>query len=93
LCRVRGDLDQAAAHHRQALEASREIGSAWIEAHSLAGLARCDLAIGHTDEARIGLDRAREIFHRIGAVEAAEVVVELAALDPPPAGGTGGGVD
>ncbi|MET8538142.1 tetratricopeptide repeat protein [Streptomyces sp. NPDC005065] len=83
LCRLRGDLDQAEAHHRQALESAREIGSAWIEAHALAGLARCALATGHTRDARAGLDQAREIFHRIGAAEADEVAAELAALDPP----------
>ena len=36
------------AHHQQALELARAIGSALGEAHTLAGLSRCATAVGHT---------------------------------------------
>ena len=80
LHRVRGDLDAAGSCHREALEKARRIGSAWDEAHALAGLARCDLAAGHAAAAQDGLAQALEIFRRIGAAETADVSAELAAL-------------
>jgi hypothetical protein len=49
------------------------------EAHALAGLGRCALADGHTDEAADMLRQALEIFRRIGAAEAAGVSAELDA--------------
>jgi tetratricopeptide (TPR) repeat protein len=65
LCRARGDLDEAQAHHQHSLAISREIGSAWDEAHALAGLARCDLARGRSDLARTGLAEALAVNRRI----------------------------
>ena len=56
---ARGDLDRAAAFHRQALELARRIGSSWDEAHALAGLGRCDLATGQTGDAKARLARHR----------------------------------
>jgi tetratricopeptide (TPR) repeat protein/transcriptional regulator with XRE-family HTH domain len=85
LYRVRGDLQQARAAHEQALDLAREIGIAWDEAHALAGLARCALAAGRPAEAGGQLTRALEIFQRIGAAEAADVLAEVEAL-PGPAG-------
>jgi hypothetical protein len=56
------------------------IGSAWDEAHALAGLGRCALASDDAAEAQANLRQAQEIFQRIGAAEAAEVSAELDAL-------------
>lgn len=80
LHRVCGDLRQAGSCHQQALDLSRQIGTAWDEAHALAGLGRCALAVGHTATAEDMLRQALEIFQRIGAAEAAEVSAELQAL-------------
>jgi tetratricopeptide (TPR) repeat protein/transcriptional regulator with XRE-family HTH domain len=80
LHRVRGDLRQAGSCHQQALDLARQIGSAWDEAHALAGLARCALAAGHAAEAADLLRQALEIFQRIGAAEAADLSAELRAL-------------
>jgi tetratricopeptide (TPR) repeat protein len=80
LHRVRGDPDQAGTYHRQALELAREIDSPWDEAHALAGLARCALAIGRTADAAAGLRQAHQIFQRIGAAEATGVAAELGTL-------------
>ena len=66
--------------HQQALEQARAIASPWTEAHALAGLGRCALAAGHTDEAADMLRQALEIFQRIDAAEAAGVSAELDAV-------------
>jgi tetratricopeptide (TPR) repeat protein len=80
LHRVSGDLAQADVCHQQALGLARAIGSPWDEAHALAGLGRCALAVGRTAEADDKLRQALEIFQRIGAAEAADVAAELDAL-------------
>ena len=80
LHRVCGDLRQAGSCHQQALDLARQIGSAWDEAHALAGLGRCALAAGHTAKAADMLRQALEIFQRTGAAEAADVARELGAL-------------
>jgi class 3 adenylate cyclase/tetratricopeptide (TPR) repeat protein len=89
LRRVCGDLSQAASYHQQALDLAREIGSSWDEAHALAGLGRCLLAVDRADRAdradRIDegedmLRQALKIFQRMGAAETAEVSAELQAL-------------
>ena len=79
LHRVSGDLAQAKGCHQQALELARAIASPSTEARALAGLGRCALAAGHTDEAAEMLRQALEIFQRIGAAEAADVSAELDA--------------
>lgn len=48
----------------------------------MAGLARCDLALCHADEARAGLQRALDIFLRIGAAEAVVIAIELRTDHP-----------
>jgi tetratricopeptide (TPR) repeat protein len=80
LHRVRGDLDQAEAYHRQALDLAREIANSGDEAYALAGLARCALAAGRTADAQADLQQAQEIFQRIGAAEVTSVAAELDAL-------------
>ena len=65
--------------HQQALEQARAIASPLTEAHALAGLGRCALAAGHTEQAADMLRKALEIFERIGAAEAADVSAELDA--------------
>jgi tetratricopeptide (TPR) repeat protein/transcriptional regulator with XRE-family HTH domain len=80
LRRVRGDLSRAWACHWQALDLAREIGSSLDEAKALAGLSRCALAGGLGAEAADQLERALEIFLRIGAAEATELAAELDAM-------------
>jgi tetratricopeptide (TPR) repeat protein len=80
LHRVRGDLDRAETCHRQALEAAREVDSYRDEAIALAGLGRCARAAGRMADAKASLEEARDIFQRIGTVEAAEVTAEVDAL-------------
>jgi tetratricopeptide (TPR) repeat protein len=77
---VRGDLSEARSYHRQSLDLARQIGSAWDEAHALAGLGRCLLATGGSSEGEDLLRQALEIFQRIGAAETADVTAELQAL-------------
>ena len=84
LHRVRGDLDQASACHRQALHLARQIGSSQDEACALAGLGRCALAAGQATQAGALLRQALEIFQRIGAAEAPDLLAELGALTGPP---------
>jgi hypothetical protein len=76
-----GDNPAAAQAHGQALDLARAIASSWDEAHALAGLGRCALAADRTAEARPLLQQALEIFRRIGAAEAPDLLAELAALD------------
>jgi hypothetical protein len=59
---------------------AREIGNSGNEAQALAGLGRCALAAGRSSGAAHRLQQAREIYHRIGRAEAAEVAAELAEL-------------
>jgi tetratricopeptide (TPR) repeat protein/transcriptional regulator with XRE-family HTH domain len=84
LHRVSGDLARAEGCHQQALDLAGALASSWDEAHALAGLGRCALAAGHATQAEILLRQALEIFHRIGAAEAPDLVAELDALTGPP---------
>ncbi len=81
LHRLRGDLGLARQSHQQALELSREIDSAWREAHALAGLGRC-ARDGDAAAAQALLRHAAEIFQRIGAGETTGLRAELDALTP-----------
>ena len=86
LHRATGDLAQATECHQQALEQARAIASPDTEAHALAGLGRCALAVGHATQAEALLRQALEIFQRIGSAEAPDLLAELDALaGPPPA--------
>jgi tetratricopeptide (TPR) repeat protein len=76
-----GDLDQAAAFHREALDLSRALDNTFNEAVAVAGLGRCAWAAGRREDAEAALSQALEIFQRIGAAEAAEVSAELAELE------------
>jgi len=84
LHRVSSDLAQAEGCHQQALGLARAIASSWGEAHALAGLGRCALDVGHTTQAEVLLRQALEIFQRIGAAEAPDLLAELNALTGPP---------
>ena len=77
-------LGEATAYNHQALELARAIGSAWDEAHALAGLGRSALAAGRTAEAGRTLRQALVIFERIGAAEAADLSAELGVLGSSP---------
>ncbi len=81
LHRVSGDLAQAEGCHRQALGLARTIARSWSEAHALTGLGRRALDAGHTTQAEVLLRQALEIFQRIGAAEAADLAVELEAME------------
>jgi len=80
LHRVSGDLAQAEGCHRQALDLARAIDTSSDEAHALAGLGRCALAAGHAAQAEALLRQALEIFQRIGAGEARDLLTELDTL-------------
>jgi len=84
LHRVSSDPAQAERCHQQALELARAIPSSWDEAHALAGLGRCAMAVGRATQAKVLLRQALEIFQRIGAAEAPDLLAELAALTGPP---------
>jgi tetratricopeptide (TPR) repeat protein/transcriptional regulator with XRE-family HTH domain len=86
LHRVSGDLAQAERCHLQALDLARDIASVWDEAHALAGLGRCALAVGDVKETEVLLRQALQIFQRMGAAEAPDVLAELEALTGPPGG-------
>jgi tetratricopeptide (TPR) repeat protein/transcriptional regulator with XRE-family HTH domain len=86
LHRVSGELPQAVRCNQQALDLARAIASSWDEAHALAGLGRCALAAGHATQAGVLLRQALQIFQRIGAAEAPDLLTELDTLTiPPPA--------
>ena len=78
------ELRRARSCHQQALDLARQVASSWDEAHALAGLGRCALAVGDPAEAEDDLRQALGIFQRMGTAEAAELAAELDAL-------TGGG--
>jgi hypothetical protein len=63
---------------------ARAIASSWDEAHALAGLSRCAMAAGHATQAEALLRQALEIFQRIGAAEAPDLLAELDALTGAP---------
>jgi hypothetical protein len=51
----------------------------WDEAHALAGLGRCAQAADQGTQAEVLLRQALEIFQRIGAAEAPDLLAELDA--------------
>jgi tetratricopeptide (TPR) repeat protein len=77
---ARCDLSQARSSHQQALDLARQTASVPDEALALAGLGRCALAAGDRAEGEILLRQALEIFQRIGAAEAADLLAELDGL-------------
>ena len=80
---IQGELTEAEGCYLQALELARDMFSPWDEARALAGLGRC--AMGNGDPAQAGflLRRALEIFDRIGAAEAQELLAEVNGLPGP----------
>jgi tetratricopeptide (TPR) repeat protein/transcriptional regulator with XRE-family HTH domain len=80
LHRSNGDLAQAERSHQLALGLAVPIASSWNEAHALAGLGRCALAAGDAARAASLLRQALEIFQRLGAIEAVDLVAEIDAL-------------
>jgi hypothetical protein len=70
----------------RARDLARAIASSWHEAHALAGLGRCSAAVGHATQAKILLRQALEIFQRIGAAEAPDLLAELDAFTGPRSG-------
>lgn len=84
LHRVRSDYAQAQECHQQALEMARAIGSSLDEAHALAGLGRCALAVGRPIRAEVLVRQALKIFQRIGAAQTQDVLAEVDALTSRP---------
>jgi tetratricopeptide (TPR) repeat protein len=80
LHRVSGELALAQGCHQQSLELEHGIASSSGEAHALAGLGRCALADGRAAQAQDLLRQALEIFQRIGAAEAPDLLAEVNAL-------------
>jgi tetratricopeptide (TPR) repeat protein len=80
---VMGDFTQAEECHQEALEPARAMFSPWDEAHALAGLGRCAMNNGHVAQAEDLLRQALEIFQRIGAAEARDLLTEVNTLTGP----------
>lgn len=80
LYRVRGDLDRARACHQQALDQARRDENDRDEANALAGLGRCAVAADQKADAKASLERALDIYQRMGTAEAVEVAAEVDAL-------------
>jgi tetratricopeptide (TPR) repeat protein/transcriptional regulator with XRE-family HTH domain len=83
LYRVTGELALAERCHQQALEMARAIASSPDEAEALAGLGRYALAVGDTTQSGILLRQALDIFQRIGAAEALDLLAEQDSLTGP----------
>ncbi|HEY4024190.1 MAG TPA: hypothetical protein VGM75_36275, partial [Pseudonocardiaceae bacterium] len=60
---------------------ARAIGSAWHEAHALAGLGRCAHRAHDVSAATIAFTRALTIYQRLGSPQAATITRYLADLD------------
>jgi tetratricopeptide (TPR) repeat protein len=73
---TQADITQARLMYQQALDVARQVANPWDQAHALAGLGRCAKADGHMQKASALLTQACQIFHQIGAVDAAEVAAE-----------------
>lgn len=71
LLRESGAPGQAIEEHQSALQLAREVHSSLEEARALEGMAYCELALGHSDEAVPQLRRADSIYRRMGATTAA----------------------
>ncbi len=65
---------QAKNCHLEALSLARKITSSSDEAHALAGLGPCALALGIPDEANDNLRQAWTIFQQMGAADASITV-------------------
>jgi len=77
---TRADITKARLLYQQGLSLARQVASPWDEAHALAGLGRCARADGDIEHAISLLTQAYEIFHRIGAGDAATLAAERDAI-------------
>ncbi len=77
LYRVTSELALAKQCHHRALEIAQATASSPDEAEALAGLGRCALAGVDTTQAGILLVQALDIYRRISAAEALDVLAEL----------------
>ena len=75
-----GRYPQAAEHHQQAAALFRH---GWARAHH--GLARAYQAVGSPDQARGHFGAALNLYSQLGAPQAEQIRVQLAALDSNPA--------
>jgi tetratricopeptide (TPR) repeat protein len=74
-----GEHEQARAHHSEALQIARRLGTPLDEARSLAGIGRCAAARNDADGVS-DMQRALRIFQQLGAAEATQLATELDAL-------------
>jgi tetratricopeptide (TPR) repeat protein len=81
LHRQLGDLEQAVAHYRCALELACAVDNPLGQARALEGIGRCALDRGDTAIAMARLRQALEIYQRIGAAEATRLAIDLVHLD------------
>jgi tetratricopeptide (TPR) repeat protein len=56
------DIDQAAAHYRQALALAEELGMRPLQAHCHRGLGMLYTTMGQVEQARVELSTAREMY-------------------------------
>lgn len=77
---IQADITQARAQYQQALNLARQIASPWDEAHALAGLGRCAQVESDIANAYGLFTQAYQIFDRIGAADAAQVLAERDAI-------------
>jgi DNA-binding SARP family transcriptional activator/tetratricopeptide (TPR) repeat protein len=70
------DITRARMLYQQALDLAGQITSPWDEADALVGLGRCARADGDIQQGISLLTQAHQIFHRIGAADAAKVAAE-----------------
>jgi predicted ATPase/DNA-binding CsgD family transcriptional regulator len=79
-----GDLDAAAAHARQAVAQSEQLGETWIRSYALNLLGQVALGRGNLAEgerlARTALGHRRVLGDGVGMRHSLELIVEIAAL-------------
>jgi len=80
LYRMRGELPLATSCHQKAMNLSQMVDLTWDKAHSLAGLGRCSLAVGNTEDAVIRLQEALALFQRMSLPETHELELEIAEI-------------
>jgi tetratricopeptide (TPR) repeat protein len=83
------DVDQAAAHYRQALTLAEEVGMRSLQAHCHHGLGTLYATTGQREQARVALSLAIEMYRAMGMTfwlpQAEAALVHVSACDNTPA--------
>jgi DNA-binding NtrC family response regulator/tetratricopeptide (TPR) repeat protein len=66
LCLLRGDLEEARDYLDRAVSLATENGNKWYACQALRTMARCQLALGETDEGLAAATQALDLAERIG---------------------------